>query len=124
MQSNQEPWQINDSEEFRGRYTRLHQVTPPVMVDRSPAHEPLQPPVGFTAALGDGVAWIAVSLLVRLGIDALMASSTSFFIPGILLLAAPAVVAVTIALIMPQWSWSLGYRLVLVMFGLLMGGRL
>lgn len=127
MQSNQEPWQI--SEEFQGRHTRLHRAplhpiasAPPL--ERSTPAQPLQPPVGFAAALADGVGWIAVSIVLRLGINALIASSTAFWIPGILLLAAPAVVAVAIATLMPQWSWVVGYRLVLVMFGLLIGGRL
>lgn len=84
----------------------------------------LDPPNGFAAALGDGLAWIAGSVALRMGVETLLAQSLTFWVPSILILSAPAIAAVFLSTLMPRLSWVLGYRLVLVMFGLLIGGRL
>lgn len=84
----------------------------------------LEPPARFVPALGDAIAWISIALLLRLGIEHLFLNSMHFWLPGILMLSTPALLALMIVTYRPQLSWVVGYRLILLMFGLLLGGRL
>lgn len=84
----------------------------------------LRPPASADAALGDAIAWIAGAIAYRFGVDWLISLAAQFWLPGILLLIAPAVLAVRVSTSLPKLSLVLGYRLVLVMVGLLIGGKL
>ncbi|MBD2462712.1 hypothetical protein H6G89_16860 [Oscillatoria sp. FACHB-1407] len=84
----------------------------------------LQPPTEFTSALAEAIAWIAASAAVRIVMDWLLASSTDFWIPVLIGIVTPAAIAVGLSTLMPQLSLVLGYRLILVMIGLLLGGKL
>lgn len=84
----------------------------------------LQPPTEFTSALAEAIAWIAAATAIRIVMDWLLASSTDFWIPVLIVIVTPAAIAVGLSRLMPQLSLVLGYRLILVMFGLLIGGKL
>jgi hypothetical protein len=84
----------------------------------------LQPPADFTSALAEAIAWIAAATALRIVMDWLLASSTDFWIPVLIVITTPAAIAVGLSSLMPQLSLVLGYRLILVMTGLLLGGKL
>ena len=84
----------------------------------------LQPPSDFTSALAEAIAWIAAAMAVRLVMDWLLTSSTALWTPVLVGIVAPAAIAVTLSTRMPQLSVVLGYRLILIMLGLLIGGKL
>ena len=107
----------------------VRELNVPLVKRRTPEAQPvwaawLRPPSSVDAALGDAIAWIAGAIACRVGVDVLLSLSTQFWIPGVLILIAPAAIAVTLATSVPRYSLLLGYRLILVMFGLLIGGRL
>ncbi|MDX2214687.1 MAG: hypothetical protein SFY66_15460 [Oculatellaceae cyanobacterium bins.114] len=84
----------------------------------------LQPPTEFTSALAEAIAWIAAATAIRMVMDWLLASSPDFWIPVLIGIVTPAAIAVGLSTLMPQLSLVLGYRLILVMLGLLIGGKL
>jgi hypothetical protein len=84
----------------------------------------IAPPDDFSYALLDGGLWIGGAVALRLLITEILLRSAEFWFPSIILLISPALVAVVLATFKPGWSAILGYRLILVMFGLLLGGRL
>jgi hypothetical protein len=84
----------------------------------------LVPPAKTGAALGDAIAWIITAALLRVIIDLWLSTSTSFWLPGMFILIAPAFCAVSLATLVPQLSVILGYRLLLIMIGFLLGGKL
>jgi hypothetical protein len=91
---------------------------------RSALQRWLQPPTDFISALAEAIAWIAAATAVRLVMDGLLASSTAFWTPVLITIVAPAAIALTLSKRMPELSLVLGYRLILIMFGLLLGGKL
>jgi hypothetical protein len=84
----------------------------------------LRPPTKVDAALGDAIAWIAGAIAYRISTDWLISLAAHLWLPGILILITPAVLAVGLSTSYPKLSLVLGYRLVLVMMGLLIGGKL
>lgn len=84
----------------------------------------LQPPVGFVAALGEGICWIAAAILLRVVAQGMLMSSPAVWSVTLVLVLAPAFVAVGLSAIAPRLSLLVGYRLVLLMVGLLIGGKL
>lgn len=84
----------------------------------------LQPPAEFTSAFCEAIAWISAAAALRLVMDGLLASSTAFWTPVLVVIVAPAAIAVSLSTLMPRLSLVLGYRLILVMAGLLIGGKL
>jgi hypothetical protein len=96
----------------------------PQRLTKSGRLEWLQPPIDADAALGDAIAWIAGAIAYRIGVDWWISLAAQAWLPGILVLIAPAMLAVGLSTAFPKLSLLLGYRLVLVMVGLLIGGRL
>lgn len=84
----------------------------------------LLPPSRFGAALLDGLVWIAGAIALRVTISVLLTSAAHLWFPGIVVLSLPVILAVCLVNAAPELGWLLGYRLLLVMFGLLLGGRL
>lgn len=84
----------------------------------------LLPPARFQAALLDALLWIVGAIVIRVAVNVLLASAAHLWFPGIVLLSLPVIVAVSLVNLAPDLGWILGYRLVLVLFGLLLGGRL
>lgn len=81
-------------------------------------------PRGLIARIGDAVAWIAVAAAVRIGLQVLMAAYPAFWLPTVLLLVIPVLIAAYQITFMTQSGIVWGYRLLLVLVGLLLGGRL
>jgi hypothetical protein len=107
----------------------VRELNVPLVKRRTPEAQPvwfawLRPPSSVDAALGDAIAWVAGAIACRIGVDLLLSLSVQFWIPGVLILIAPAAIAVTLATLAPRYSLLLGYRLTLVMVGLLIGGKL
>lgn len=64
------------------------------------------------------------SALLRLGLDWVVAIYPALWIPSILVMLAPALLAVYRSTVAPQTGFVWGYRLFSIMVGLLLGGRL
>jgi hypothetical protein len=84
----------------------------------------LQPPQTTSALVRDAIAWTIAAAVLRVGVDFLLAAFPSFWPPVALLLVTPAMIAACLTTLMPQAGFTLGYRLLLILFGLLLGGRL
>lgn len=64
------------------------------------------------------------SALLRIGLDWIVASYPMLWIPSILVMLTPALIAVYRSTVSPQAGFVWGYRLFSIMIGLLLGGRL
>ncbi|MGJ3254154.1 MAG: hypothetical protein ACFE0J_23930 [Elainellaceae cyanobacterium] len=84
------------------------------------AETPELPSLDFQEA----VLWIAGSAVVRIGLDALLAAFPAFWLPVLALVVTPTAIAIYRTTIDPRSGLALGYRLLLIMIGLLLGGRL
>lgn len=74
--------------------------------------------------IGDALLWIVLSATVRVGSQYLLASFP-FLSPVLLfLMLTPAMLAVFLAIFVPRAGWVPIYRLLLIMLGLLAGGKL
>ncbi len=84
----------------------------------------MRPPAQLSAGIGDAIAWLGLAIVVRLLADYGLTLWPSLW-PLILgSLVAPALIAIWLSRLFPQLSPILGYRSLLLMFGLLLGGRL
>ncbi len=68
--------------------------------------------------------WVGGSIFVRIGLDALLLSYPVLWPMAIALVVTPAAIAIYRTTVDPQSSFALGRRLLLIMIGLLLGGRL
>jgi hypothetical protein len=110
-------------------HERWQFISPNSPAERSPRlleriERRLVPPSRFRAALIDAMAWIVGAIALRISVNLLLASAAHLWFPGIVVLSFPVIVAVCLVNIAPELGWLLGYRLILVLFGLLLGGRL
>jgi hypothetical protein len=97
----------------------IHSATPkPKWLKR------LHPPAGFLNALAEAIVWMGAAAAMRISFDVFMTTAPNFWLPGVLVLISPAIVAAAIAIWLPDWSLILGYRSVLLMLGVLLGGKL
>ncbi|GEM_PF-6900771 len=69
------------------------------------------------------IAWIVLALLLRWFLEAVMVVTSQFWLLGTLLAIAPAVTAVWLTQTSPRTGLKIGYRCLLVMVGLLLGGK-
>lgn len=72
----------------------------------------------------DAVAWFIGAVLARLALNWIIASHPAFWLPAVAVVIAPAAIAIYRTSASPQTSLVWGYRLLLIMLGLLVGGRL
>lgn len=70
------------------------------------------------------IIWLGGSMLVRMGLDALLVAHPILWPLAIALVVTPAAIAIYRTAVDPQSSVLLGRRLLLIMIGLLLGGRL
>ena len=84
----------------------------------------MRPPDTGGMALLDGVVWLGGAAALRLGVDWGLTLWPNLWLTGVLILIAPAIAATVAATLSPRLSLVLGYRLVLLTTGLLLGGRL
>lgn len=76
-----------------------------------------------TWAVGlESLAWIASAALLRWTVDVVMAMSSQFWLLGVLLAIAPAIAAIWLTQATPRMGLVIGYRCLLIMLGLLLGG--
>ncbi|MBD1909550.1 MULTISPECIES: hypothetical protein [unclassified Leptolyngbya] len=76
-----------------------------------------------TISLPIAVLWLMGSTVARMAIDIVLASHPGLYLPAVLLIAAPAAIAMYRTTVAPETSIEWGYRLLLIMVGLLLGGR-
>ncbi|MGF1514218.1 MAG: hypothetical protein ACFB5Z_11060 [Elainellaceae cyanobacterium] len=94
-----------------------------------PYETPHNPPYDAPAAglndltLQDILLWVAASAAVRVGLDLLLATYAGLWLPVIALIIAPAAIALYQTAVNPKAGFVLGGRLLLIMIGLLLGGR-
>ncbi len=72
----------------------------------------------------DAALWTIGAIAARVGIDMLLASFPTLWLPVIAAVMAPAAIAIYQSTVDPKSGFTLGYRLLLIMIGLLLGGRL
>ena len=82
------------------------------------------PPTRFAHALKDAIAWIGLSVALRLGVHWLITTLPVLWPIGALIVMAPALSAAYLATQFPRLSLILGYRSLLILLGLLLGGKL
>ncbi|MEB3211869.1 MAG: hypothetical protein VKL39_10970 [Leptolyngbyaceae bacterium] len=74
--------------------------------------------------LGQSLAWIGGSVVIRLCLDTLLATHPALWPLAIAIVVTPAAIAIYRTVVDSRVSFTLGRRLILIMFGLLLGGRL
>lgn len=79
---------------------------------------------GSEMSLPKAAAWLFGATLARMAIDAVLVSYPAFWLPAVGLIIAPAAIAAYRTTVAPESSIQWGYRLLLIMVGLLLGGRL
>lgn len=74
-------------------------------------------------SLPNAALWLMGSTVARMAIDAVLLSHPALWLPAVGLIIAPAAIAAYRTTIAPETSLLWGYRLLLIMIGLLLGGR-
>jgi hypothetical protein len=77
-----------------------------------------------TMTVQDAALWIIGAVVVRRGLDLILAAVPHLWIPIVGLIVVPAAIAIYRTTFTPESGFIWGYRLFLVMIGLLIGGRL
>ncbi|MBD2069105.1 hypothetical protein H6F93_16550 [Leptolyngbya sp. FACHB-671] len=75
-------------------------------------------------SLPDAVIWVIGSTIARVGINLVLASFPGLWLPIVALILTPAAIAIYQIAVSPEAGSIWGYRLFLVMAGLLIGGKL
>ncbi|MBD2459469.1 hypothetical protein H6G89_00285 [Oscillatoria sp. FACHB-1407] len=75
-------------------------------------------------SLQDAAMWVLGSVIVRVALDLFLVANPGMWLPVIAVIAAPAAIAVYRVTVAPESGLVWGYRLFLIMIGLLLGGRL
>ncbi|MGG6297852.1 hypothetical protein ACQ4M4_25955 [Leptolyngbya sp. AN02str] len=78
-----------------------------------------QPPMSLPVA----AAWVVGATIARVVIDGLLASFPVLWVPAVMLVVTPAAIAAYRTTVAPETSMIWGYRLFMIMVGLLLGGR-
>lgn len=84
----------------------------------------LRPPASALAALLDAGIWMGLAIALRLGADTALIAFPHLWLPVLLILLTPAAIAIGLSTWAPPLSLLLGYRLILIALGLILGGRL
>lgn len=74
-------------------------------------------------SLSTAALWLMGSTVARMAIDLVLVSHPALYLPAVLLIAAPAAIAMYRTTVAPETSIQWGYRLLIIMVGLLLGGR-
>jgi len=90
-----------------------------------PSHSRSQPSqTNDTLSYQASALWLGGAIVARIAANLFLAAHPGFWIPVVGLMVAPTAIAIYRATVAPQSSMIWGYRLFLVMIGLLLGGRL
>jgi hypothetical protein len=74
--------------------------------------------------VADAAVWIIGATVARVGLDLLLSAFPQLWLPIVTLIVLPAAIAIYRTTFTPETGFAWGYRLFLVMIGLLLGGRL
>ncbi|MBD2089084.1 hypothetical protein H6F67_04350 [Microcoleus sp. FACHB-1515] len=91
---------------------------------RSKWQQWIVPPARFSNALKDAIVWIAAAVVLRLGVRWLIVALPALWPIAALIVMAPALSAAYLASRFPRLSLVLGYRSLLILLGLMLGGKL
>ncbi|NJL20573.1 MAG: hypothetical protein HC895_06770 [Leptolyngbyaceae cyanobacterium SM1_3_5] len=91
---------------------------------RSKWQQWIVPPARFAAALKDAIAWIAFAVALRLAMRWLIVALPLLWPIAALIAMVPALSAAYLASRFPRLSLVLGYRSLLILLGLMLGGKL
>lgn len=83
----------------------------------------LRPPAGFFPALMEATVWITSATALRILGEIVLTYLPQLGALVVVVLVAPAVIAIGLSTWAPALSLLLGYRLILIAFGLLLGGK-
>jgi len=86
--------------------------------------EAIAPSPDASLSLTTGAIWLVGATVARMAIDALLVSHPALWLPALAVIVAPAAIAAYRTTVAPETSIQWGYRLLLTMVGLLLGGRL
>lgn len=84
----------------------------------------LRPPAGAVPALLEALVWLAAAVALRVVADTVLVVWPALWPAIALVLITPAIAAVWLSMWAPPLSLIVGYRLILIAIGLLLGGRL
>lgn len=84
----------------------------------------VQLPVGTPALVSDAAVWVAIAAAVRVGLQTLIQTYPVLWFPVVLLVAGAAMLTTYQAVFNSAVGSIWGYRLLLIVIGLLLGGRL
>lgn len=115
------PWMVHLSTSVGQLISTL---TPSRRTRRTAQRQVAQPPQEPVVVIRDAVIWVLGATVARIGIDLLLAAVPALLPAVVMLIIAPAAIAIYKATVAPQTGFALGYRLLLTMIGLLLGGRL
>ena len=87
-------------------------------------HAWLQPPRQALPALLEAIAWMLTAAILRWSANWVLAAMPALWVPVALLLLLPAILAVSLSFWAANLSPVLGYRLILIAIGLVLGGKL
>ena len=104
----------NHSQRHSQRYSQGH----------SQHYSQNQSPASNSLSYKASAIWLGGAIVARIAANLVLASYPGLWIPVVGLMVAPAAIAVYRTTVAPQSSMIWGYRLFLVMMGLLVGGRL
>lgn len=116
----QEPSPDYPSSQFSSEYHYSQNHSQNRSPNQSQSHSPTSDSLSYKAS----AIWLGGAIIARIAADLVLASYPGFWIPVVGLMVVPAAIAVYRTTVAPQSSMIWGYRLFLVMMGLLVGGRL
>ena len=79
--------------------------------------------INVRSALFEAGLWVLGAVAIRLVLDAFMSVSSQFWLLGAMVACLPAFTAILMTHLSPQRGFIVGYRCLLVMAGLLLGGK-
>lgn len=106
------------------RRLRMHQNDARGYADPYPQDDRETDTISYTLSYRTSALWLGGAVIVRIAADLFLASHPGFWLPVVALMVAPTAIAVYRTTVAPQSSLVWGYRLLLIMIGLLLGGRL
>lgn len=121
-ESHKKPWRPNHHVETRHQPTTVKPNRR--NISTAPAAAIAEAKSSSSPSLAQCLFWIGGSIFIRIGLDMVLMAYPMLWPPAIALVVTPAAIAIYRTVIDSQVSFLLGRRLILIMIGLLIGGRL
>ncbi|MEL6223118.1 MAG: hypothetical protein AAFR31_10815 [Cyanobacteria bacterium J06627_8] len=79
--------------------------------------------VQLRTVMFEAAAWLTGAVVIRVVLNLIMAASSQFWLLGLIVACLPAVTAIWMTYLSPRHGFIVGYRCLLLMTGLLLGGK-